>query len=400
MIACRRAQCRALLAAAALAALVLVWRGTSSAADNPNGKIIAEVLPVGNRVRTPDQIRAVMHSRPGVAYEEATVQEDVRRLHATKWFAPGGVQILTKNDPDGRVTVLVYVTELTNVVQDVQYIGAQHISRTELQIAHRRPQGRADEPARQRTRPAVDSAKVPGRRPLLRDGRTRSKGSKPTDTRVVYQIVEGPVVKVAGIDFRGADQASTGRLRTQLVTKKQFAGMFGGKFNPVSMELDRQKLIEYYHGLGYLNVQITPEVERTMDVGHVRIVYHIVEGRQYSVAGKEIVGNKSFDTNRLDSLTELKPGDRYDLRTVQSDMSRIKDYYGGRGYPVGVEQRLYEVPGQPGIVQVQYEVHERPRAARSRRADPLRWQRGHQGSRHPEPAPVPAGANPPLRPAR
>ena len=63
---------------------------------SPNGKVIAEVIPVGNRVRTPEQIRHMMHSRPGVAYEEATVQEDVRRLHGTKWFTPGGVQILTK----------------------------------------------------------------------------------------------------------------------------------------------------------------------------------------------------------------------------------------------------------------------------------------------------------------
>src|SRR5690242_13634675 len=110
MIACRRANARAWLIAA-IVAFVLVWRGTSSAADNPNGKTIAEVIPIGNRVRTPEQIRQILHSRPGVAYEEATVQEDVRRLHATKWFTPGGVQILTKNEPDSRVSILVYVTE-------------------------------------------------------------------------------------------------------------------------------------------------------------------------------------------------------------------------------------------------------------------------------------------------
>ena len=65
-----------------------------------------------------------MRSQPGTRYEEAIVQEDVRRLHATKWFVPGGVEILTNNDPDGRVTVFVHVTELTSVVEDVQYIGA------------------------------------------------------------------------------------------------------------------------------------------------------------------------------------------------------------------------------------------------------------------------------------
>src|SRR5262245_7306741 len=124
MIVCRRASFGTLLAAAFLAVVALAC--TASAADGPNGKTIAEVIPVGNRVRTPDQIRSMMHSRPGIAYEEAVVQEDVRRLHGTKWFTPGGVQILTKSEPDGRVTILVHVTELTNTVQDVQFKGAQH----------------------------------------------------------------------------------------------------------------------------------------------------------------------------------------------------------------------------------------------------------------------------------
>src|SRR5207249_4801182 len=249
----------------------------------------------------------------------------------------------------------VYVTELTNTVQDVQYLGAQHLSRTELQNLSGVRKGEPMNPL------ANELGRQSIQRKYQDDGRYYAtvelvEGSKPTDTRVVYQIVEGPVVKVAGIDFRGVDHASTARLRTQLVTKKEFAGLIGGKFNPVTMELDRQKLVDYYHALGYLGVQITPEVEQTLDVGHVRVVYHIVEGIQYHVAGKQIDGNASFPTEKLDPLTELKPGDRYDLRTVRTDTGRIKDYYGMRGYPVGVEQRLYEIPGQPGLVQVHYEV--------------------------------------------
>ena len=68
---------------------------------------------------------------------------------------------------------------------------------------------------------------------------------------IVTHVVEGPVVKVSGIDFRGVDHASTARLREQLVTKKAFMKWLGGKFNPISMEIDRQKLIEYYESLGY-----------------------------------------------------------------------------------------------------------------------------------------------------
>src|SRR5262249_59017824 len=43
-------------------------------------------------------------------------------------------------------------------------------------------------------------------------------------------------------------------------------------------------------------------------------------------------------------------------RTVQGDLTRIRDYYGYRGYAVGVSEAIYEVPEQPGIVRVHYQV--------------------------------------------
>ncbi len=334
----------------------LAWPTGSLAADNPNNKIISDVIPVGNRIRTTDQIRSFMRSQPGSRYEEATMQEDVRQLHATKWFVPGGVQVLTKNDPDGRVSILVYVTELTSVVEELSFLGTQHINPTELQKIAGIRKGEPMNPL------ANELGRVAIQRKLQEDGRYYAsvellEGRKPTDTRVIYRIVEGPKVKVAGIDFRGVDQASTSRLRTQLVTKKEFIGFMGGTFNPISMELDRQKLIEYYESLGYLDVQVTPEVVQAEDVGHVRIVYHIVEGRQYRVGGKEIDGAKSYPVEKLQTLADdLKPGERYDRRLSEANKARIRHYYGVRGQQVAIEEQRYADPETPDVVQVRYEV--------------------------------------------
>jgi outer membrane protein insertion porin family len=359
MTACRRDRRNwAALAAVALAVAATLTSPTrSAAADNPNGKIISEVIPVGNRVRSTNQIRAQMHSRPGVAYEEATVQEDVRRLHATKWFVPGGVQILTRNDPDGRVAVLVYVTELTSVVTDLQFVGAQHMSRTELQNLTGIRRGEPMNPL------ANELGRVAIQRKYQEEGRYYAsvelvEGKKPTDDRVIYNIVEGPKVKVAGIDFRGVEKASIARLRTQIVTKREHLGFISGTFNPMSMEVDRQKLIEYYEALGYLDVQVTPEVVQMADVGHVRVVYHVAEGMQYRVMGKEISGNKSFGTDRLNPLIdEMKSGDVYDRRLSEANKQRLMRYYGSQGYNTPVEEHRFAHPDQPNVVQVQYQVH-------------------------------------------
>lgn len=357
---CCRVQRRTWLVTALAAALVAVGAfpppAAAGPADNPSGRVISDVVPVGNRLRTPDQIRQVLHTRPGSRYEEATAQEDVRRLHATKWFVPGGVQVLTNIDPDGRVTVFFKVTELTSVVQDVLYPGAQHLSRSELQTLTGVRKGEPMNPM------ANELGRLAILRKLQDEGRyyasvELAEGKKPTDTRVVYQIVEGPKVKVAGVDFVGVERANTARLRTQLVTKREFAGFFGGTFTPATIDFDREKLIEYYEGLGFLDVQVTPEVVPAADVGHVRLVYHVVEGKQYHVAGKQIDGAKSFPVEKLDTLAdELRPGERYDRRLSEANKRRLKDYYGARGHEVGVKEHRYALPDQPDVVQVHYEV--------------------------------------------
>jgi len=107
------------------------------------------------------------------------------------------------------------------------------------------------------------------------------------------------------------------------------------------MELDARKLIDYYHGLGFLGVQITPEVEATMDIGHVRSC--TTSSRAGSTKSR---GRTSPETNPHDgqarSLTESQTGRAVRLRHRPSGYARMKAYYGARAYPVGVEQKLYE----------------------------------------------------------
>jgi len=149
------------------------------------------VISGRQRVRTPDQNRSIMISRPACGTKEATVAGRRRKLHATKWFVPGAVAILTKNDPGrGRVTILVYVTELTSVRGGRANTSvAQHIGRTNSRISGN-PQGRARmNPAGQRARrqSISESTRTTGGT----TPRSNSRREQATDTRVVYQIVEG-----------------------------------------------------------------------------------------------------------------------------------------------------------------------------------------------------------------
>jgi outer membrane protein insertion porin family len=119
-------------ALAALAGIAFVWTNVGLAADNPNGKIISTVIPIGNHIRKTEDILALIQCRPGTVYDAAKAQEDIRRLQGTKWFIPGSIQINTFNEADGRVQVIVRLVELMSTVEDIQFLGAQHLGKSDL----------------------------------------------------------------------------------------------------------------------------------------------------------------------------------------------------------------------------------------------------------------------------
>lgn len=358
MTACRfRRRTRTALAAVAAVAALAWGHGASAQDGGPVGRVVADVIPVSaTRMHPPEQILGVMHTRPGRPYDETVANEDVRRLVATKWFVPGGVRLHTALEQNGKVTVYVHLTELTGTVQEVTFDGAEHLSRDKLRTLTGVRKGD----------PMNPMANDLGRAAILREYREAGRayatvelveGTKATDTRVAYRIVEGPVVRVSGVEFRGNEAGMSGRLKTVLATKSAVAGFMGGKFNPASLDADLKKLTEYYHGLGYLAVQVEPEVIPSPDMATVRIVYHVRENAQFQVSGHDISGNKTFPAEQLAVATTIKDGNRYDRWVAQADAKRLENWYGMRGHRVAVEEVQHLIPDEPGKVQVTYQVH-------------------------------------------
>jgi outer membrane protein insertion porin family len=359
MTVCRPPIVRAL----AVVAVALVFGGFVRAEESPVGKIIARVVPVNNKVHNAELILSQLwHTKAGKTYEESAVDEDLRRLMNTKWFAPGGVQIKTAIDDAGQVTVYVYVVELNNIVNEVVFIVAQHLREKELMDLSGVRKGSPLNPATNQLGAQAIQNK------LKEDGRPWAtvnlrEGDKPTDSRVVYDIVEGPVVRVGKVSFRGNEVASTGRLKTVLTTTGALIPgtptILTPKFNAMMVETDKQKLLEYYHRLGHLDARITEEVATVPgDMSQVDIVYHISEGRPFTVRNIRIDGNKLYTEDRLMKVVSLKPNQRYDKDVVQADVENIKRLHGNSGVNAVVHEELYAAPDEPGKVDVRYEVYE------------------------------------------
>ena len=80
-----------------LLAFAALWTGAGRvrAEESPVGRIIADIIPVDNKVRSTGHILAKMNLKKGKAYDEQMATEDVARLSGTGWFAANGVELKT-----------------------------------------------------------------------------------------------------------------------------------------------------------------------------------------------------------------------------------------------------------------------------------------------------------------
>lgn len=362
MRAMERKACAAGLTGLVLATLLL--SGAAGWAQNPppSKMIVANVEVVGTRLVPPSVVKNTVRTRPGVEYNQGVVQDDIRRLLETKQFGPN-TRAEYKTSSDGQVTVYFVVEELPNTIQEIVYNGAKHIKDKDLDEAT----------GLRKNGPMNPIANQLARQSILRKYQEKGRlfascelveGDKPTDKRVVFNITEGPVVKVSSIEFQGQSFVSEARLRTQINSSRALLGILGGDFNPDMADADVVKLEEYYRTFGYQGVRVSRELQWEPDQRRVRLVFHIHEGQRYKVANVDVTGNKYFDREKLLTTVQLRPGGWYDENVIKADMDRIKDHYGYTGRDVEVRRNLFlpkaEEPN--GEVKVSYEVVERPPA--------------------------------------
>ena len=135
------------------------------------------------------------------------------------------------------------------------------------------------------------------------------EGFQESDDRVVFNITEGPVVRVRNVSFVGQSELATGeRLRTQIDTSRAILGAFGGRFNPAMVDSDVFKLEDYYKRNGYHKVHVSRELQFSDDFGFVDIVFHIQEGVRFRVYEYKIDGSKYIPTENLDAIPRVKKG--------------------------------------------------------------------------------------------
>ncbi len=314
------------------------------------GVRIADVRIVGNESVAIDKIFGIIKTRKDRNFDPELLQQDKRNLLTKGLFRD--VKIATQNTEHGLLITFEVFERPT--MHFIEFIGDRGISSKALLKETGLKVGDAlNFYAVEEARRKIEE--LYRRKGFAKVQVTIAEGNRPEDRGVVFVLGEGPKQHIWSVTFTGNDESviPDGRLKTQIESKPGILKLFGGTVDHDKIASDIEKLTAYYRGLGYFRARVGRRIETDANQKWLTINYIIDEGPRFVVRNMSVVGNQKFQTEQLQRVLQLHPGDYFNLDRMNSDVNSIRDLYGGQGYifaDIKADPRFLEEPGELDLV--------------------------------------------------
>ncbi len=155
-------------------------------------------------------------------------------------------------------------------------------------------------------------------------------------SRIVISIDEGGRGVIDNVLFEGNTVFSSRRLRGEVVSdNRNWLKVWDlkRKLDREKVEKDMAAVQSLYGDNGYFDARVTGvDTTPTGNGEKVSLVFHIVEGVQYTTGQVAVAGNTVFDAATLIPVFQLEAGRIFSLSDMRIDIETIQEYYGSRGY--------------------------------------------------------------------
>lgn len=145
---------------------------------------------------------------------------------------------------------------------------------------------------------------------------------------VIYEVHQGPRLKIRGLEFRGVESFSTKEIKKGLGIGEQFL------FFPY---LDGQQVYDlperirlFYAEHGFAQARVTLNFSRKDN--SARPVYFIEEGPRQVIRSLEIQGAVGIPSAEIFKLLDSRPGRPYYKPQLQRDLEKINQLYLNKGF--------------------------------------------------------------------
>lgn len=328
-----RALLAALLAAAALLAPARAWAldlEDESLADRPVSSIKVSIR--GRKFATEQEIRNNLRIAAGQPFDAKVVKTDVATLYRLGKF--GQVSADATILPDGSVEV-TYALEEQQIVDSIDFAGNYVVTDQDLRKAVPLVAGapRDDFLLEQSVFRIKELYKSRGNYLV----EVKVDESKLDQGLLLFQIIEGPRVRIREIEFVGNEAFPAEQLEAQLKTKPWVFLFRKGELDEDMLVEDVATVDRYYKERGYVDVRVDRRVELSPDQREAKIVFVVSEGRQYRLREIVIKGEggmppRVLTREQVGNLAVIQRGDPFQRNLIDKTKNAIEQAYQVMGY--------------------------------------------------------------------
>jgi len=261
------------------------------------------IAVVGARRNSAISVIQVSGLVPGRAINYRDVQRAIQALYTSGQFDDVG---MTQTQlAAGKNVLVIRVHERPLLVKwairGVQRL-AEHSVRDKVALAEGRPLDPANV-ARARAR--IDSLYQAKGYYLARTKPLYVYERDSSSVRVIFDVDEGRRVAIARVDFQGNTHFTDEQLAAQMHSRPEGFWWFrSGEYNDDRIAEDlRQNLPSFYGKQGFVDFQVLDDTLMVHEgTGKATLVVHVSEGDPYRIGSFEIVGNRRFSTDELQTF--------------------------------------------------------------------------------------------------
>lgn len=304
-------------------------------------------------ISTQAYVRSIVQTSEGSPFDETVAAEDVARLEATRKFSTASYR---SEVTAAGVVVTFVVTEFPSV-RSISFTGNVKFSDKALLKKIDVKEGAPLDmfAVRQGAEAILEMYRDEGYGQAVvgyDDALLRESGE------LLYQIEEGPRVRVRKITFEGNDNIDKAELVKKVTTKTYLWIFRDGKFDEDAVEADAANLQGYYREQGYLDSRVSYQVDTPDDPEKLQLTFLISEGTRYSVESIGFRGNTLLNDDELRAMLTLEVGAPILESKLDADVKAIRKHYADDGYIFSTVRPIRVFSDEPDKVQVTIDIEE------------------------------------------
>ena len=328
----------------------------ATAAATAGQQTVVGIRVIGTRRIPQDAVKARMFSKIGEPYDPLTVERDFNSLWNTGYFED--VRIDKEDTPQG-VILDVYVREKPTI-REIKYNGLNSVTVSDVLDRFKKEKvGLTEEsqydPARIAHAVTVLKEMLAEHGHQFANIKTEVKDIPPASVQLIFQIKEGPTVKVGRITFSGNEHVSSRVLRSSMRNLRPIGiphsiileNIFARTFDASKLEEDSERVRQAYQDRGYLRGGPTGEPQthlrnesglsfftfRPRKGKRIDIHMNIDEGERYRLAAITFSGDTAgANLKALRAIFPQKDGEIFNATSFRKALDNLRKAYSQNGY--------------------------------------------------------------------